>query len=188
MWTMTTPDNDDAIDPLEALDQELRERVGGEFRRTAEEDEYVARKAALRSRDLAQVAYELLSRGDTIRVTIGGSSVRGVLTHARATLATLTPLEGPSVHLNLEGPLTIDVIERSSGGGRTREQYGPETFVARLRELELAEAYVELLVGFGTNNPRGVIESVSADHVMVVGELTHFAPLAWIGAVLRLDG
>ena len=185
---MTTPDNEDDIDPLEALDQELRERIGGEFRRTAEEDEFVARKAALRGRDLAQVAYELLSRGDTIRVTIGGSSVRGVLTHARSTLATLTPIEGPAVHLNLEGPLTIDVIERSADGGRTREQYGPETFVARLRELELAEAYVELLVGFGTNNPRGVIESVSADHVMLVGELTHFAPLAWIGAVLRLDG
>lgn len=184
---MTAPENEDELDPLEALDQELRERVGGEFRRTAEEDEFVARKAALRGRDLAQVAYELLSRGDTIRATIGGTSVRGVLTHARSTLATLSPAEGPAVHLNLAGPLTIDVIERSPGGGRTREQYGPETFVARLRELELAQAPVELLVGFGRNNPRGVIEAVSADHVMLVGEVTHFAPLAWIGGVLRLD-
>lgn len=187
MWSVTAPDDDDGLDPLEALDHELRARVGGEFRRTAEEDEFAARKASLRSRDLAQVAYELLSRGDTLRVTIGSTSIRGVLTHARSTLATLTPAEGPEVHLNLAGPLTIDVIERSSDGGRTREQYGPETFVARLRELELAGAHVELLVGFASNNPRGVIEAVSADHVMLVGEETHFAPLAWIGAVLRLD-
>jgi len=186
---MTTPgDEEEDLDPLEALDRELRARVGGEFRRSAEEDEFVARKAALRSRDLAQVAYELLSRGDKIRVTVGGSSVLGVLTHARTTLATLSPADGPAVHLNLAGPLTIDVVERSSGGGRAREQYGPETFVARLRELELAGAPVELLLGFGRNNPRGAIEAVSADHVMLVGELTHFVPLAWIGGVLRLDG
>ena len=108
MPLMATPDNPDGPDPLEALDQELRERVGGEFRRTAEEDEFAARKAALRGRDLAQVAYELLSRGDTIRVTIGSTSIRGVLTHARATLATLSPSEGPELHLNLAGPLTID--------------------------------------------------------------------------------
>ncbi len=185
MPLMTTPDNPDGPDPLEALDQELRERVGGEFRRTAEEDEFAARKAALRGRDLAQVAYELLSRGDTIRVTIGSTSIRGVLTHARATLATLSPTDGPELHLNLAGPLTIDVVERASGGGRAREQFGPETFVARLRELELAEVPVELLLGFTDDRPHGVIEAVSTDHVMLAGDLTHFTPLAWIGAVRR---
>ena len=184
---MSTSDNDDRPDPLDALDQELRERVGGEFRRAAEEDEYAARKLALRHRDLAAVAYELLSRGDMIRVTIGSTSIRGVLTHARSTLATLMPAEGTELHLNLAGPLTIDVAERSSGGGRGREQYGPETFVARLRELELSGTVVELLLGFTDDRPSGTIEAVSSDHVMLTGETTHFAPLAWIGAVRRLD-
>lgn len=185
---MTTPNSDDAPDPLEALDQELRERIGGEFRRTAEEDEFAARKAALRRRDMAEVAYELLSRGDTIRVTIGSTSFRGVLTHARATLATLLPAEGTELHLNLAGPLTIDVVERSPGGGRGREQFGPETFIARLRELELAETRVELLLGFTDERPSGMIEAVSADHVMLGGGLTHFVPLAWISAARRLNG
>lgn len=184
---MTTSDNDDRPDPFEALDQELRERVGGEFRRTAEEDEFVARKAALRGRDLAGVAYELLSRGDTIRVTIGNTSIRGVLTHARSTLATLIPTEGAELHLNLAGPLTIDVVDRSPGGGRTREQFGSDSFVARLRELELSATPIEVLLGFTDDRPSGTIEAVTADHVMLVGESTHFAPLAWIGGVRRLD-
>ena len=187
MVDMATADNEDGPDPLEALDHELRERVGGEFRRNAEEDEFVARKAALRRRDLAQVAYELLSRGDSIRVTIGNTSIRGVLTHARSTLATLSPTEGADVHLNLAGPLTIDVVERSPSGGRGRQQFGPDTFIARLRELELTETPVELLLGFTQDRPRGVIEAVSPDHLMLIGELTHFTPLAWIGGVRRLD-
>lgn len=185
-----TPDDHSSspdADPLAELDQELRERVGGEFRRTAEEDEYTARKAALRHRTLAQVAYELLSRGDTVRVSIATTSFRGVITHARGSLATLTVAEGSEVHLNLGGPLTLDVVERSATGGRTREQFGPETFVARLRELELAEAPIEAVVGFGDVRPAGVIEAVSEDHLMLIGETTSYVPLAWVGAVRRLE-
>ncbi|MCP5068323.1 MAG: hypothetical protein GY946_17310 [bacterium] len=181
------PDMSEDPDPLTRLDQELRERVAGEFRRTAEEDEFTARKAALRHRTLAQVAYELLSRGDTVRATIGAESIRGVITHARGTLATLTLTTGTEFHLNLAGPLVLDVVERSTTGGRTREPYGPETFVARLRELELAEVSIEAVVGFGDSRPSGVIEAVGEDHLMLSGETTHFIPLPWIGAVRRLD-
>lgn len=180
------PDEPAKDDPLAALDRELRERVGGEFRRTAEEDEYTARKAALRHRTLGQVAYELLSRGDTVRATIGAASFRGLITHARGTLATLTVADGTELHLNLSGPLALDVVERSTTGGRTREQFGPETFLARLRELELSQATIEVILGFGDARPTGVIEAVSEDHLMLVGETTHFVPLAWIGAVRRL--
>jgi hypothetical protein len=190
MRDMDFPNSDGASpepDPLARLDQELREKVGGEFRRTAEEDEFTARKAALRRRTLAQVAYELLSRGDNVRATIGAESFRGTITHARGTLATLTPATGAEVHLNLAGPLSLDVVERSATGGRTREPYGPETFVARLRELELSEVPIEAIVGFSDGRPSGVIEAVGEDHLMLRGETTHFVPLAWIGAVRRLD-
>lgn len=174
-------------DPFEELDRELREKVGGEFRRTAEEDEYAARKSALRKRDLAQIVYELLSRGDSVRVTIGTTSVRGIVTHARGTLATITPSDGLEVHLNLAGPIMFDVVERSAQGGRTREQFGPETFIARMRELELNQAPIEALVGFTDIRPAGTIEAVGVDHLMIAGETTHFVPLGWIGAVKRTE-
>lgn len=178
---MTTP-----TDPFEELDRELREKVGGEFRRTAEEDEFAARKAALRARDLSQVAYELLSRGDTVRVTIGPTSLRGIITHARGDLATLTTTDGTELHVNLSGPIVLDVVERSSTGGRAREQFGPETFIARLRELELGGAAVEVIVGAAEHMPAGRIEAVAVDHVMLSGESVHFVPIAAVGAVRRL--
>ncbi|MCP3977131.1 MAG: hypothetical protein GY720_21795, partial [bacterium] len=114
-------------------------------------------------------------------------SFRGVITHARGTLATVTPATGSELHLNLAGPLVLEVVERSTAGGRTREAYGPETFVARLRELELAEVSIEAVVGFGDSRPSGIIEAVGEDHLMLSGETTHFIPLPWIGAVRRLD-
>ncbi len=174
---MTTPP-----DPFEELDRELREAVAGEFRRTAEGDEYAARKSALRSRNLPQVAYELLSRGDTVRVVIGAASLRGVISHARGTLATLTGPDGTNTHLNLAGPVILEVVERSQAGGRTREQFGPESFLARLRELEINEASVEVLTA-SEHRPSGRIEAVGPDHLMLVGETDQFVPLPWIGAV-----
>jgi hypothetical protein len=172
-------------DPFEELGRELREKVGGEFRRSAEEDEFAARKAALRQRDLAQVAYELLARGDSVRVTIGSTQLRGVITHSRGNLATLTTGDSLEMHLNLSGPLLLEVVERSTAGGSSREQYGPETFVARLRELELNQAPVAIYLGFTDFQPAGVIEAVAKDHIMLVGETTNFIPLAHIGGVRR---
>ncbi len=187
---MPTPDEDRDEgrdpDPLAELDRELRERLAGEFRRSAEEDEFAARKSALHKRDLAVVVYELLSRGDTVRVTIGTTALRGEITHARGTLATLTTADGAEVHLNLAGPLLVDVVERAAHGGRVREQYGPESFLARLRELELAAAPVEVLVGFATTMPAGRIEAVASDHIMLVGTTEQFVPLQWVSAVRRL--
>jgi len=177
---MTTPS-----DPFEELDRELREAVSGEFRRTAEEDEYTARKSALRARDLPQVAYELLSRGDTVRVTIGSTSLRGVISHARGTLATVTGGDGAEMHVNLAGPVVLEVVERSQSGGRTREPYGPESFLARLRELELNEAPIEVLTA-SEHRPSGRIEAVGTDHLMLIDETDQFVPLVWIGAVRRI--
>lgn len=172
-------------DPFEELDRELREAVSGEFRRTAEEDEYAARKAALRSRDLPQVAYELLSRGDAVRVIAGATSVRGVISHAHGTLATLTGADGAETHVNLAGPVVLEVVARSQSGGRTREPYGPESFLARLREIELNQAEIEVITA-GEHRPAGRIEAVGTDHLMLAGEVPQFVPLAWIAAVRRV--
>jgi len=172
-------------DPIEELGRELREKVGGEFRRTAEEDEFTARQATLRKRDLAQVAYELLARGDSVRVTIGNALLRGTITHARGNLATLTTGDGLEMHLHLAGPLLLEVVERSTAGGSSREQFGPETFIARMRELELNQAPVEVYLGFTDARPIGVIEAVAKDHLLLAGDTTSFIPLNHIGGARR---
>ena len=170
-------------DPIDELGRELREKVAGEFRRTAEEDEHAVRKTALRKRDLAQVAYELLSRGDVVRAIVGAFALRGVITHARGSLATLTPGEGPELHVNLAGPVVLEVVERSSTGGRSRQPFGPESFIARLREIELTESEVTVYLGVTAETPTGRIEAVAADHIMLIGDSTHFIAVDSIGAV-----
>ena len=170
-------------DPIDELGRELREKVAGEFRRTAEEDEHAVRKSALRKRDLAQVAYELLSRGDVVRAKVGEFALRGVVTHARGSLATVTPDDGPELHVNLAGPVLLEVVERSNTGGRSRQPFGPESFIARLRELELTETPLAIYLGFTSVTPVGRIEAVAADHIMLVGDSTHFVAVAAIAGV-----
>ena len=184
--SMTGNEADETPDPLRELDRELREALGGEFRRTAEEDEFAARKAALRKRDMAHVAYELLSRGDLVRVTVGDASISGVVSHARGTLATVTPSVGTPLHVNLAGPILIEIAERSTTRGSRPDRFGPETFIARLRELELNATPVEVLLGSTPRRPTGRIEAVARDHLMLAGETTQFVPLGTIGAVRSL--
>jgi hypothetical protein len=87
--------------------------------------------------------------------------------------------------VNLAGPVLLDVVARAASGGSTREQFGPESFLARLRELELNQATIEILMG-AEPPPRGMIEAVGVDHLMLRGETDQFVPLAWIGAVRRI--
>jgi hypothetical protein len=171
---------------FDELDHHLRQSVGGEFRRQAEEDEYAARKGALRRRTLDQVAYELLGRGDTVAILAGERRFRGVVAHANRDLLTLVTSPGDQVHVNLGGPVAIHVVERAATGGKGRDRFGPESFLARMREIELSELTVEI-VSPPTGGPvTGRIEAAASDHLMVIGEddTTWYLPLATIAAVV----
>jgi hypothetical protein len=154
-------------DELERLGDELRQQVGGDFRRAAEEDEHDAAKARLRSRTLEHVAYELLSRGDTIALVLGTVRYSGIVTHARGDLMAVTTPGGERLDVNLSGPVTVQVVERSTRGGRARDRFGAESFIARLRELELDETPVTIHLPSGARPVCGVIDVVAADHLLV---------------------
>lgn len=156
-------------DPLEELGQELRTQVAGEFRRAAEEEEFDARLAALRARSLAQVMFELMSRGDTVAVHVGGQVHTGVITHARGTLATLDTKAGYRTHLNLDSSLSITVVERATRGGKSFDKYGAESFVARLRQCELEASPVEVHVSSRSHVVAGTVDIVAKDHLIVIG-------------------
>ena len=131
-------------DELERLGDELRQQVAGDFRRAAEEDEHDAAKARLRSRTLEHAAYELLSRGDTIALVLGTVRYHGIVTHARGDLLAVTTRGGERLDVNLSGPVAVQVVERSTRGGRARDRFGAESFIARLRELELDQTPVAI--------------------------------------------
>ena len=165
--TLPPMDRSDDQGELDKLGEELRQQVGGEFRRIAEEDEYAAAKAQLRSRTLEHVAFELLSRGDSIAVTIGPDLLHGTVVHAKGDLLVLETLQGDRVDVHLGRLVAIHVLDRTSQGGRARDRFGAGSFVARLRELELDEMPVAVAAPSAGGVVMGVIEAVTSDHVTV---------------------
>ena len=180
--TLVSMNND--LEGFDELDSHLRQSVGGEFRRQAEEDEYAARKGVLRKRTLDQVAYELLGRGDTVVVVAGERRFRGIVAHANGDLLTMVTPQGDQVHINLDGPIVLHVAERAPTGGKGRDRFGPESFLARMRELELSERVLEVVAPAADDPVTGRIEAAATDHLMVTGTdgLPWFRPLTGIAA------
>lgn len=173
--------------PLDDLRRELRDRVGPDFQSAAEDDEGAARHIRLARRTLADVAFELLGRGDTVQLNVGNERFVGVVAYARGTLATLETSAGDECHVNLEGPVTLRVTKRSEGGGRSQPEFGPDSFEARLRELQHGEGRVVMSMPVIGESIACRITAVAADHVMVT-DLTGqewFVPQGQIGTVTR---
>lgn len=153
-------------DPDEELSNELRQRVGAEFRAEAEEGERLAELARLRGRSLGELAAELRDRGDRIRLTAAGRSFVGTLDDAGRDHCTLrtragtveVAFGGRPVHLTVEEPHATDVPDR--------RPY-TTTFRSRLRELEMDGGEVEVGVAGMPDALRGRIVAVAQDHVVV---------------------
>ena len=129
-------DSGDEFESLDDLGRELRERVGNEMRLEAEMLEQDAASVELRRRRLADIAIELLSRGDTVTVIAGQRSIRGRLSYARGEIATMETSTGP-IDVHLSAGVVLRVDERSAEGGVTPRS-GSDTLRARLLEQELA--------------------------------------------------
>lgn len=176
----------DGGDPLDELGRELRERVGHEMRQEAEMVEQFAAAVEDRRRTMADLATELLSRGDIVTVIAGERSLRGRLNYARGHIASLeTAAGGVDVHLTAGVALRID--ERSTSGG-SGSRAGSDTLRARLLEHEMAGSDIEVWApdhGIGVS---GSIAAVGKDHV-IVRERTdtewvlQLAQIAWVRRV-----
>ena len=173
--------------PLDEVGSELREKVGGEFRRAAEDDEQAARHIFLRGRTLSDVTHELLSRGDTVQLNLGDERFVGVVIYAKGSLATVLSQNDDEVHVNLEGPIALRVTRRSTNGGRLADSLGPASFLAKLRQLEIDEDTVLLSVPVIGESIACRIEAVATDHLMAADLTDHawYVPLDKIAAVTK---
>lgn len=157
-----------------ARDPDLRQagdRYEAELRAEAAEYELLAAKDRLRGRDLADVAGELVARGDVVTISLSSRSFTGEVVHAAGDLACLATAGG-EVDVHLGAPLAISVVERVHAGGRSRAG-GPGSFAARLAEHEAAGSRVELGARLSAGaQPAGWeriarVEAVARDHVVV---------------------
>lgn len=156
------PDDSEALDDL---GRELRERVGNEMRLEAEMIEQDAATVELRRRRLADLATELMSRGDIVTVIAGDRSLRGRLTFARGEIASVEAAVG-RVDIHLPAGVVLRVDERSTAGGVTSRN-GSDTLRARLLELELSGTDIEVWVPTHGIDVSGGIVAVGKDHVLI---------------------
>jgi len=176
-----TPD-----ESLDDLGRELRERVGNEMRQEAELLEQDAATVELRRRRIADVAIELVSRGDIVTVMAGDRSLRGRLTYARGEIASVEAAVG-RVDVHLLAGVVLRVDERSTTGGVTPRQ-GSDSLRARLLELELGGTSIEVWVPVHGIDVSGSIVAVGKDHVIVRDQdgaewIVLFGDIAWIRAI-----
>lgn len=169
-------------DGLESVGRELRAGIGAEVRADAEELERLAALAARRRRTFADVARDHMLRGDTVAVQVPAGRFVGLVVHVADDLVRLRTRSG-EVDLRPRGPASLRVVERARHGGIDASR-GPSSFTARLRELELAGARVELGVALGPDVLAGRLAAVAVDHVVLEtgGGDVHvtLAGLAWV--------
>lgn len=156
-------------DPFSELGRELRQGAGEEFRADAEEGERLAAQGARRKAGLADVARDAMMRGDRVVLQYRGHQVVGAVTHAAGDLATIQTAEG-LVHGYLGGEVVFSVAERDATEGRTPE-FGVDSFRARLFELELAEAQVEVRGAVVDGAVRGRVAVVATDHLVLATDV-----------------
>lgn len=159
---MDAPDDSGSLDDL---GRELRERVGNEIRQEAEMQEQDAAAVELRRRHFADVAVELLSRGDIVTVIAGDRSIRGPLTYARGEIASIATGAG-LVDVHLAAGVILRVDERATEGG-TAPRSGSDTLRARLLEQELAGIDITVWAPAHKVDVSGTIVTVGKDHVIV---------------------
>jgi hypothetical protein len=146
---------------LAAMGQRFRD----ELRAEAEAYEQLAATDLLRGRALADVALELLHRGDVVAAAVGSRTFTGEVTYAAGDLLCVRTVS-IDVDLALSGPLALHVVESAPSGGRPRGR-GPSSFRARLAEHEQAGTTLEVGCPALGVELRGRLAAVAEDHVVV---------------------
>ena len=167
------------------LARELRQELGDEFRREAEEVERLSELQRVRRRSLSESAAELMARGDVIQVDAAGATFKGQITASHGDLLSLDAGE-LEIDVNLGSAVSFVVIERRRQGG-LEPATGSRSFRARLAEFEQSGEELTLVLSPSSDHLSGRIKVVASDHAVVedgVGR-DRYLPLGGIAAVVR---
>ncbi|MDQ3710266.1 MAG: hypothetical protein M3387_13350 [Actinomycetota bacterium] len=133
----------------------------------AEDEAYeeLAARDLLRGRDLADVALELLHRGDEVAVHAAGRRFTGTLVHAAGNVACLGTALG-TVDLHVGATTTWQVLTRQRRGGVGRAG-GAASFKARLGEHEAVGTMLQMGITSPDDTLVARLAAVAIDHVVV---------------------
>ena len=170
-------------DQLDDLGRELRERVEAEMRLEAEMLEHDSALVERRRRSLADLAIELVSRGDTVTAIAGDKALRGRLSYARGDIASMDTGSG-TVDLHLAAGVVLRLDERRTEGG-TAPRPGSDTLRARLLEYEMDGRSIEVWMPAHGVDVSGSIGAVGKDHLVVIDRdgaewMAPLTTIAWV--------
>ncbi|HEU5003212.1 MAG TPA: hypothetical protein VFW71_10605 [Actinomycetota bacterium] len=151
---------------MDAIQRDLEDvaaAIRAELRLEAEEAEREAAVSAGMRRTLAEVAAELMAHGDTVAVEVGGQTFTGTIAGVGADLVTID-IAGTRADVALAAVGRLRVVRRARSGGTRRAPGEAPSLRARLLELQLGGALVEV----GTAGPGAVGDAVTG-RVTVVG-------------------
>lgn len=174
------------FDQFEELAADLRQATERELRWEAEDVEVDVDQGRRRKRDLSQVAYELMSKGDEISAGWGHTVVTGRIVYVKGDLAVMET--GHAVaSLNLSGPVVIKVVKRAASGGTGTPSGGSGTFRARLAELEQTGESVRIVSTHSDELMEGRILVAASDHIALANKqgTEWFVPHQVIAMVLQ---
>lgn len=138
--------------------------VRRELRAEAEEAERDAAAAAAMGRTMAGAMGELMQRGDVVSVSARGAVFRGPVIHAGedyfAVASGSSRVDVPA------GSAVVALTARATSGGMGPSRGEAPTLRARLMELRIDAARVEMGAGSGAVLA-GSVEAVGADHVVL---------------------
>ncbi|MGH8901600.1 MAG: hypothetical protein ACRDYA_07925 [Egibacteraceae bacterium] len=144
----------------------LAAEMTAELRAEAEEYERLAALDALRSRELPEVALELLHRGDIVAVELGHRSFVGTALYTAGDLLCLRT-QTEDIDVWMGAPIGLRIVERVRSGGLSRG-VGSPSFKARLCEHEASGD--EVAVGCRLSEGGeliGRVHAVAVDHLVV---------------------
>jgi hypothetical protein len=159
------PVTDDRFDHLVEVHGDAAAALRAEWR--ADEEEWTAAAVAHWShgRTLLERARHHMHRGDTLDVELGATHVIGHVVAVGVDVIAVDGIGGRvDLHVHSHAPIAWRVLRAAPSGGSRGLDVG--SFRARVLELEMADARVELGVSVSVGTVHGLL-TVGRDHLVV---------------------
>lgn len=156
--------HDHGVEGVDPHVDRLAAAMDAEVRAEQAAYEAEALRAEQRARSLADVARELVVRGDVVEVVVAGRTLTGAAAHAGRDLLVLDTAHGV-VDVALPAITLLQVVRRVRDGGRPPGR-GATTLRARMTEHEVAGLGVTVLLADG-GTVDGAVAAAAADHLLV---------------------
>jgi hypothetical protein len=167
------------------LGSHLRALVRSELSAERAADEAAAQKYHERGRSLPEAIGAFTAGHAKLTAHLAGVSYTGTAVHIAGDLLTLRTEDATEIDIQLTSEAVFRVATGQHESGPLASAHGPQSFVARMRQLEMEERPISLMTAAGGRRVAGSIRVVGSGHLVVDDEAsTWLVPIQEIVAVI----